>query len=87
MTLEDAKKAVRSGVMVSDVYPFLGNGDKELLKEYFVTTPGLPNLVARRPMEAVITGDCCQVCGSTNLTRAGVCLLCRDCGSTSGGCG
>lgn len=32
------------------------------------------------------SGDFCDVCGSTNMTRAGTCLVCRDCGSTSGGC-
>lgn len=87
MTLDDAKKAVTSGVLVGDVYPFLTNGDAEVLKSWFVSTPGLPNLRARRPLDTVITGDCCRVCGSTNLTRAGACLLCRDCGDTSGGCG
>lgn len=87
MNLDDAKKAVKSGVTVGDVYPFLGNRDAAALKEWFVHTPGLPNLHARRPMDVVITGDCCGQCGSTNLTRAGRCLLCRDCGDTSGGCG
>lgn len=33
-----------------------------------------------------LAGDLCQDCGSANLQRAGTCLLCADCGSTSGGC-
>lgn len=35
----------------------------------------------------VQTGNSCDKCGSTNLVRAGTCLLCQDCGDTSGGCG
>jgi hypothetical protein len=34
----------------------------------------------------VPSGDVCSRCGSPNMTRAGSCLLCRDCGDTSGGC-
>lgn len=33
------------------------------------------------------TGNVCQRCQSINVVRAGTCLLCRDCGDTSGGCG
>jgi len=33
-----------------------------------------------------LTGDFCAECGSTQMVRAGTCLLCRDCGSTTGGC-
>lgn len=33
------------------------------------------------------TGNVCARCGSTNQVRAGTCLLCLDCGDTSGGCG
>lgn len=33
-----------------------------------------------------MAGDFCQDCGSPNMTRAGTCMVCRDCGSTSGGC-
>lgn len=32
------------------------------------------------------TGNVCTKCGSINVVRAGTCLLCRDCGDTSGGC-
>lgn len=31
-------------------------------------------------------GERCDECGSYNVSRAGTCLLCQDCGSTSGGC-
>lgn len=30
------------------------------------------------------TGDVCQICGSLRMKRNGACLLCEDCGSTSG---
>lgn len=43
----------------------------------------LPKRAARRQ---VATGDSCASCGSFNMVRAGTCLLCRDCGDTSGGC-
>lgn len=33
-----------------------------------------------------LTGDICDQCGSPNMVRAGTCMLCHDCGSTSGGC-
>lgn len=33
------------------------------------------------------SGNICNKCGSINVVRAGTCLLCRDCGDTSGGCG
>lgn len=33
------------------------------------------------------TGNVCMRCGSSNQVRAGTCLLCLDCGDTSGGCG
>jgi hypothetical protein len=36
--------------------------------------------------KAALTGDICSTCGGTNMRRAGTCLLCSDCGSTSGGC-
>jgi ribonucleoside-diphosphate reductase alpha chain len=30
------------------------------------------------------TGDCCDCCGGCRMRRNGACLLCEDCGSTSG---
>jgi hypothetical protein len=43
----------------------------------------LPKM-ARQPS---LSGDFCQDCHSPRMIRAGTCLLCLDCGSTSGGCG
>jgi hypothetical protein len=39
-----------------------------------------------RPPPRNLTGDICDHCGSPNMVRAGTCMLCHDCGSTSGGC-
>lgn len=36
---------------------------------------------------ATQSGNVCLRCGSANMVRAGTCLLCLDCGDTSGGCG
>lgn len=33
------------------------------------------------------TGDMCRNCSNFTMTRAGACLKCETCGSTSGGCG
>lgn len=30
------------------------------------------------------TGDICSICGSIRMRRNGTCLLCEECGSTSG---
>jgi hypothetical protein len=35
---------------------------------------------------SLATGDVCDRCGGSNMTRSGTCLLCLDCGSTLGGC-
>jgi hypothetical protein len=32
------------------------------------------------------SGDSCDMCGSLEMVRAGPCLVCRCCGSTSNGC-
>jgi hypothetical protein len=40
-----------------------------------------PALVAPR-----LSGDICDSCGSPNLQWAGTCKVCRDCGSSAGGC-
>lgn len=37
-------------------------------------------------VEAGYTGDVCEQCGSFRMKRAGTCLTCDDCG-TSSGCG
>jgi hypothetical protein len=33
-----------------------------------------------------VSGDECGACGGVNMARAGPCMRCLDCGSTSGGC-
>lgn len=33
-----------------------------------------------------LTGEMCHDCGGFNMQRAGTCMLCLTCGSTSGGC-
>ena len=43
-------------------------------------------LAKRQAAPPARTGDICATCGGANLVRAGTCLLCRDCGDTSGGC-
>lgn len=37
-------------------------------------------------VERQVTGDICHSCGGPNMMRAGTCLVCRDCGDSSGGC-
>ncbi len=34
--------------------------------------------------DAPATGYVCEGCGGSNVTRSGSCLLCQDCGQTSG---
>lgn len=36
------------------------------------------------PLAAVSTGDVCTVCGNFTMQRAGACLTCMTCGSTTG---
>lgn len=44
-------------------------------------------LLFQEMIPTVSTGNVCAQCGGSNLVRAGTCILCRDCGDTSGGCG
>lgn len=39
-----------------------------------------------KPKQSSPTGEICQTCGGVNMIRAGSCLTCQDCGSTTG-CG
>jgi hypothetical protein len=65
----------------------------------FIACPPSARRVLRKVFEPVVvrsislvekreslSGDICADCGSPNMVRAGSCLLCRDCGSTNGGC-
>lgn len=36
------------------------------------------------PPQEGMTGDVCDRCGSPNMQRSGTCLVCRDCGETTG---
>ena len=40
--------------------------------------------MAAAPAGSGYTGDVCDTCGSVRMRRNGACLLCEDCGSTSG---
>lgn len=39
---------------------------------------------ANTAMKQGFTGDCCTSCGGYNMRRNGTCLLCTDCGTTTG---
>ena len=45
------------------------------------TTPGAPGSYSS---SARTQGEICSACGSGNMQRAGSCLVCADCGSTTG---
>jgi len=40
--------------------------------------------VGRNGVNLGYSGDMCDVCGSAKMIRNGSCLLCQDCGSTTG---
>ena len=85
LTLEEAKQAIANGAKFGSVYPMLGDpGDGETLKAFFVF--GEPTRPKEKARDMGYTGDVCGTCGSTRMRRAGVCLVCEACGSTSGGC-
>jgi hypothetical protein len=52
---------------------------------YGLQTNGKLTLTARAKASGC-SGDVCDKCGSFNMVRAGACLCCLDCGSTTG-CG
>ena len=75
--------------------PILGTGNEDACRCFltgggFLECPqpqpvnSLPTTYA--PVKPALTGDLCSTCGGPNMTRAGTCMVCRDCGSTSGGC-
>lgn len=85
MTLAGAKAALSRGAKFGDVFPLLrtaAEGDE--LREWFCRTPGLPAPAAPAPRELGYTGEECGQCGSMKVVRNGSCVLCRDCGTTSG---
>ncbi len=86
MDLHTAKSMIRTGVPFGDVLPFVAETEHELLRDWFVREPGLPNLAARRVPVSVATGDFCR-CGGP-LAQTGSCKTCQwGCGYSSGGCG
>lgn len=94
MALVEAMNAVKAGTPMGDVYEQVPDHLKPRLKEWYVTTAGVPNLSARGKADRVTTardsgysGETCATCGSAAMRRSGTCLVCDACGSTSGGCG
>ena len=63
----------------------LAHGTKAAAPEVAGTGTGHSAASASPPAPG-LSGDICAACGSPNMVRAGTCLLCRDCGSTDGGC-
>ena len=62
---------------------YLGNTDFVHVKptELKMTEPSIPKDQARR---AGYTGESCGSCGSIRVRRNGICIVCEDCGTTSG---
>lgn len=85
MTLREAQEMIELGVEFGEVYPLLDNGYGENLKQWYLTTPGLPNLTGRKKMNAPQSGNACTKCGGM-LVRDGKCELCVSCGETVGSC-
>lgn len=55
--------------------------------EWSECPPEARRVIPKRARQPSLSGDCCDDCGSFDMIRAGTCLLCRNCGSTNGGCG
>jgi ribonucleoside-diphosphate reductase alpha chain len=47
-------------------------------------SPSAPPVNPGYSASARTLGEICQACGSANMQRAGSCMVCADCGSTSG---
>lgn len=86
MTLMEAKEEIRvRGVPFEVVFPQVEDHNQEVLKAWFVTATGVPNLVARHARQPLPSGNLCK-CGGM-MTRTGTCETCQSCGESSGGCG
>jgi len=70
------------GKSVLDCICFLEN-DGGFLQCPPIARKALPKM---QDIRKAITGDVCRSCGGVQLVRAGTCLLCLNCGDTSGGC-
>lgn len=55
-----------------------------ILSETVTRAAPEPTRPPRPPVR--LSGDICEFCGSPNLQWSGTCKLCRDCGSSAGGC-
>lgn len=87
ITIEDAREAIRRGAFYGDVYVLVAETDRESLEQWYLHTPGLPNLTARQvALTSTPTGETCKRCGGF-LVRTGTCMTCQGCGESSGGCG
>ncbi len=85
MTLTEAKELIRiKGVLFGDVFPEVEEHNREVLKEWYVTATGVPNIVAREAAKPVFSGRVCH-CGGM-LVRTGSCETCQSCGHNEG-CG
>jgi hypothetical protein len=61
----------------------VGGGQyRALFEEMLPLREATPGKADSRDMG--FTGDVCDKCGGANLKRNGACLLCTDCGETSG---
>lgn len=85
MTLTEAKEAIRiRGAFFHEIEPQVEEHNREELRKWFVCAEGVPNLVARKAREPVLSGRVCQ-CGGM-LVRTGSCETCQSCGHNEG-CG
>ena len=84
LTLAESQFALDRGSPFGDVFPLLTPQDGESLKAYFVSSPALPNLRARKNATLPASGHVCTRCGSSQMTRSGSCYLCLECGESSG---
>jgi ribonucleoside-diphosphate reductase alpha chain len=64
----------------------VGTGQFRAAWEEMSKEPSKPHSSLKRgpARDQGYTGDVCQTCGSLRMRRNGSCLLCEDCGSTSG---
>jgi hypothetical protein len=89
LTLFEAQTELLGGAKFGDVYPRLGQPERfgPHLKAFFAYDPRLPASAVSTPpaaREAGFSGDVCERCQGSRMRRNGSCLLCSDCGETTG---
>lgn len=97
MSLSEAIEHLRHwpDIRFGDVFPFVAEADRDALKHAFVyrTQAAQPAPRALPPATngggAVARvqgyeGSPCEQCGAMKVVRNGACLLCRECGATTG---